>query len=206
LLPAHLLALLRKAFLFAAFLTPGLLQAAPERVSSEQVEVRLIAERNSVEPGSKVLIGLEQKIIPHWHTYWQNPGDSGIPTSIAWQLPEGATAGSILWPVPSRHKQGVLTNYGYSDRVLLLTSVQVPSNAKPGSSFPISAKANWLVCEEVCIPQQAELGLTLKVVDKAARLTERFRTPMPPCPKTHRGQRQSVTPKTKSSCASAVPS
>ncbi|MDR2239557.1 MAG: thioredoxin family protein [Zoogloeaceae bacterium] len=145
--------------LFAA-----LLQAAPDHAGTEQVTVRLIAERDAVRPGGEVLIGLEQRIIPGWHTYWQNPGDSGMATSIAWRLPDGASAGPLLWPPPGRHRQGDLTNYGYVDKVVLLTAIRVPESAKPESDFPVAAKVNWLVCnEEVCVPQDAELGLTLRI-------------------------------------------
>lgn len=160
------LAWLQQFALLTLLVTAGTGHAA-DIASTEQVQVRLIAERTQVQPGSEVLIGLEQKIIPHWHTYWQNPGDSGLPTSIAWQLPRGVSAGPIRWPVPSRHKQGTLTNYGYSDRVLLLSALQIPADAKPGSPLHIAAKANWLVCEEICIPQQAELDLTLMVAAQA---------------------------------------
>ena len=162
---------LRTAFIFsiliALFAGASASFAASDNAQFEQVKVHLLAERQTVQPDSTVLIGLEQKIIPHWHTYWQNPGDSGMATSISWQLPAGASAGPIQWPIPSRHKQGVLTNYGYSDQVILLSAVHVPGNLKPGTDFNIVAKANWLVCEEICIPQQAELGLTLKIAAKA---------------------------------------
>lgn len=160
-------ALLQQLALFTALLVLSAAGSAADNAMTEQVKVRLVAERSTVQPGSQVLIGLEQQIIPHWHTYWQNAGDSGMPTSITWQLPEGANAGPIQWPVPSRHKQGVLTNYGYSDRVLLLSAIQIPASAKPGSNFPLAAKVTWLVCEEVCIPQQAELDLTLKIAGQA---------------------------------------
>ena len=160
------LAWLQRLALLTALFIPGLTYAA-DTARTEQVQVRLIPERTLVQPGSEVLIGLEQQIIPHWHTYWQNPGDSGLPSSITWQLPPGVSAGPILWPVPSRHKQGVLTNYGYSDRVLLLSAMQIPADAKPGSRLHIAAKASWLVCEEVCIPQQAELDLALTVAAQA---------------------------------------
>lgn len=151
--------------IFAFLLVFGLAGSgiAADHAATDQVKVSLIAERDTISPGGEMLIGLEQKIIPRWHTYWQNPGDSGMPTSISWQLPVGASAGPILWPVPARHKQGALTNYGYAGQVMLLSTVRAPANAKPGSAFPIVAKANWLVCEEICIPQQAELNLTLKV-------------------------------------------
>ncbi|HEY1181852.1 MAG TPA: protein-disulfide reductase DsbD domain-containing protein, partial [Rhodocyclaceae bacterium] len=164
-----LFANLRKLLALALLLCSATLHAA-DHAETEQVKVRLIAERNLALPGSDVLIGLEQRIIPHWHTYWQNPGDSGMPTSIAWTLPAGASAGPIQWPVPTRQKQGALTNFGYAGSALLLTSIHIPANAKAGNEFPVTAKASWLVCEEICIPQQAELTLTLKIVAPGTRL------------------------------------
>lgn len=163
----RLTVLLQQLILLASLV--GLLAPAQaaDSARTEQVTVRLIPERSRVQAGSEILIGLEQRIIPHWHTYWQNPGDSGTPTSISWQLPAGASAGPILWPVPARHQQGSLTNYGYSGQVILLSAIRVPANLKPGSDFPVAAKASWLVCEEVCIPQQAELQLKLKIADQA---------------------------------------
>lgn len=157
---------------------------AADSARTEQVTVRLIAERTQVEAGSEVLIGLEQKIIPRWHTYWQNPGDSGTATRIDWQLPAGASAGPIQWPIPSRHKQGSLTNYGYSDHVILLSAIRIPPGLKPGSEFPVVARANWLVCEEICIPQQAELSLTLKIAAQAGPANAAIRSARAALPET----------------------
>ena len=63
----------------------GALHGAPVR--TEHVEAELVAARTAIEPGKPLLVALRPKIIPHWHTYWRNPGDSGQPTAIQWQLP-----------------------------------------------------------------------------------------------------------------------
>jgi len=139
-------------------------QALPDTASTDQVQARLIASIDAVYPGAKFQLGVNQRIIPNWHTYWKNPGDSGLPTTIQWRLPGGATAGEIAWPVPSRITSGPITNYAYSNEVTLLTSVTVPNTATPGSFFPIEATVKWLVCEESCIPQTVELGLNLPIV------------------------------------------
>lgn len=136
---------------------------SPERFRTEQVAVRLISDAATVAPGQTVYLGLEQKIIPRWHTYWKNPGDSGTSTSIEWKLPAGVTASDILWPAPSRFDLGPITNYGYADQVVLLTRLTVPASQAVGSSIPVEAKASWLVCEESCIPQEATLRITLGV-------------------------------------------
>jgi thiol:disulfide interchange protein len=158
----------------AAQLSAGAAAAGlpPDRARTEQVQVRLLAERASVAPGQTLYLGLEQKIIPHWHTYWKNPGDSGTSTSIAWKLPAGVTASDIVWPAPARFTIGPITNYGYADQVVLLSKLTVPATQAIGSTLALEAKASWLVCEESCIPQDATLRLDLPVTAHSAVATE----------------------------------
>lgn len=155
----------------ASTLWPALLLAlaapctahAQATAKTEQVEVRLVSAAATVQPGQSLLVGVQQKIIPHWHTYWVNPGDSGLPTTIAWSLPSGATASPIHWPTPSRYSLGPITNYGYADEVTLPSVVQVPAGLRAGDRFELKAKVDWLVCHDVCIPQNATLSLALPV-------------------------------------------
>lgn len=149
---------------FASLLASSGAWALPDEARTEQVRARLVASVNAVYPGAEILLGVNQRIIPHWHTYWKNPGDSGLPTRIDWRLPQNAVAGDILWPVPGRFTLGPVTNYAYADEVTLLSPVKVADDVRPGSLFSVEAKVKWLVCEEICIPQQVELGLTLPVV------------------------------------------
>lgn len=144
----------------------ALAHAAPPPASfqTDQVGVRLVPATAQVRPGERLILGLHQRIAPHWHTYWRNPGDSGLSTRLDWQLPAGAQAGPIQWPIPQHFEIGPVTNYGYADAVTLLTEVSLPSTLAVGSQVPIEVEANWLVCHEVCIPQKARLGLSLPVV------------------------------------------
>lgn len=141
------------------------LQAA-EIAKTEHVTARLISDARSVEAGGTITVGLHKIIKPRWHTYWQNSGDAGTPTSIAWTLPAGASAGEILWPAPKRIMIGPVANYGYEDDVTLLTKIQLPETLRAGDTFTIKAVVDWLVCEEICIPEQVTLELTLPVVAK----------------------------------------
>lgn len=151
------------AITLAALTSVSLAAPPSDRAATDEVQVRLISDSTQVAPGQTLLLALEQKIAPHWHTYWKNPGDSGQPTSIEWKLPQGATAGDILWPAPKRFDVGPITNYGYEDRVVLLTEIRLPQGLTPGSTATIGAEATWLVCREECIPQQATLSLSLPV-------------------------------------------
>ncbi len=135
-------------------------QAAPVR--TERVEAELHAESVAALPGKPATVGLRLKMDEHWHTYWRNPGDSGLPTKIRWTLPEGWKAGPIQWPYPEGQRVGPLMNYGYSDEVLLLVELTPPPDAKPGP-VAIKADADWLVCKEICIPEKAALEMPFAV-------------------------------------------
>ena len=99
---------------------------------------------------------------PGWHTYWQYPGDAGIPTEIKWNLPPGWKAGPVQWPVPLKlNEPGDIQVYGYHDEVLLVVPLTPPTKID-GSSVKLSAAADWLVCEKICVPGNADVQLDLR--------------------------------------------
>ncbi len=138
--------------------------SAAKVVRTDHVTAELVAERSAVQPGGSLQIGLRLQHIPLWHTYWRNPGDSGLPTTVEWQLPAGAQVGEIEWPAPKRLPIGPLVNYGYEGELLLPMRFTAPADARPGSELRLRAKADWLVCHDVCIPESATLELLLPVV------------------------------------------
>lgn len=148
----------------AAVVSDAAVTAVSDKASTPQVQAQLVASVSAVVPGSEIYLGINQKIIPHWHTYWVNPGDSGNATTIEWTLPEGASASDIIWPAPSRFSMGPITNYAYENNVTLLSKIAIPDSLAVGDNFTARALVDWLVCEEECIPQQVELALSLPVV------------------------------------------
>lgn len=142
--------------------------AAGATAETPHVKAELLAPASAVHPGETIRLGVRQRIIDHWHTYWINPGDSGLPTQITWTLPDGARADAIEWPAPSRFATGPVSNYGYAGEVTLLSPIHVPADLKPGARFPVKATVDWLVCNEVCIPEQVELSLDLPVIAPGA--------------------------------------
>ena len=140
------------------------LPAAAQVVRTDHVSAELVAARSAVRPGDNVQIGLFLQHAPKWHTYWRNPGDSGLPTRIEWQLPSGVEVGDIEWPAPKRLPIGPLLNYGYEGELLLPMLLTVPADARPGTELKLRATAHWLVCLDVCIPESAALELRLPVV------------------------------------------
>jgi thiol:disulfide interchange protein DsbD len=135
-------------------------------VTTPQVRAELVAHApDGVVPGKPLRLGLQIQHQKHWHTYWKNPGDSGLPTTFAFTLPAGFAAGDIRWPTPERLPLGPLMNFGYEGTVLLPVEVQVPAGFS-GESLAVKLRADWLVCKDVCIPEGGDF--TLQVPARAA--------------------------------------
>ena len=94
-------------------------RAAEPIPPSPIVHADLVLDAVKLEAGSVVWAGVHFTMPEHWHIYWQNPGDSGIPTTLDWTLPSGISAGDIVWPTPERLPISGLVNYGYSNEITL---------------------------------------------------------------------------------------
>lgn len=153
-------------FLCGLALSPVL---AGEETPVPAVQADLVADTTAIVPGKPFTVALHLRIPPGWHTYWENPGDSGLPVALTWKLPEGWKAGPPLWPLPRKHlEDGGLVTYGYEKEMYLLTELTPPATLPPGQPVTLSARANWLACEKTCVPGGADVTLTLPASDAPA--------------------------------------
>jgi thiol:disulfide interchange protein DsbD len=149
----------------------------------ELVKPQLLADTDAIVPGKAFTAGLLLRMEPHWHTYWQFSGDAGLPSEIKWTLPPGWKAAEIQWPIPLKLMDpGNIQTYGYENEVMLLQEITPPASIAD-SSVKLSAEANWLVCERLCIPGSATLQIELPVAGKNAPANEevfsRYRRSLP---------------------------
>ena len=149
------------------FASPAAFALSGNTVATDNVKARLVSEVAAVGPGQTFWVALELDIRDGWHTYWRNPGDSGEPTKLVWQLPPGFAAGDIVWTTPHRFEIAPLVNYGYAKHAVHLVQITAPKDLKAGTPVSLAAKASWLVCSDVCIPEDANLQLTLPVSAQA---------------------------------------
>ena len=157
--------------------------AASNVITTDQVRAELMAwAPDGVGPGKQVWVGLQIAHQPEWHTYWKNPGDSGLRTELDWQLPAGITAGDIAWPTPVKIPIGTLANYGFENTVLLPVPLTVATNFD-ATQLDIKLKAAWLVCKKECIPQEGDFTLSVPVKSSTAISGQLFQAAFDAAPK-----------------------
>ena len=125
--------------------------------------LELLAENQWIEAGHTLNLGLRFQLEKGWHIYWVNPGDSGEPPRVKWQLPAGLTAGAIEWPAPRRLGASSIVDFGYEDAVTLIVPMHAQSGMAVGQPAQLGAQVSVLVCREICIPGKAQLSLTLPI-------------------------------------------
>ncbi len=149
-----------------------LLGAAAAPVSAQsgpRMRAELVLESPSVAPGQEVDAAIVLRPMPGWHGYWKNPGDAGAEPRADWTLPAGWSAAPFRFPVPDRLTLLGLMNYVYKGDHALLTRLEAPADAAPGSVVPIRLKLDYLVCtDQLCVPETAELTAALRVGDPGA--------------------------------------
>jgi DsbC/DsbD-like thiol-disulfide interchange protein len=152
-----------RLFIIGAVLTFSAAGAHAGGTAIPHGTVELLAENQWIAAGHTVNLGLRFELEKGWHIYWTNPGDSGEPPRVKWQLPAGLTAEPIEWPAPRRLGTASVTDYGYEDAVTLIVPVRADANLTTQQPAQISAQLSVLVCREMCIPGKAQVSLTLPI-------------------------------------------
>jgi len=158
-----------RAFTFGIALLLGAATAQAEGTPIPHGTLELIADKQWLPRGGAIDVGLHFQLETGWHIYWVNPGDSGEPPRVEWQLPAGVAAGAVEWPTPRRFEtSSSIVDYGYVDAVLLIVPLHVDSNLAAQPAARIGADLRLLICShEMCIPGKAQLSLTLAVKSQA---------------------------------------
>ena len=125
-------------------------------------DASLVPASATVRPGDTIMAGIRLRMQPTWHTYWRNPGASGLATSVTWELPPGVTAGDIQWPVPEKLLVEGLTTYIYENEVVLLVPLKIAANV-PAGNLELKAKVSWLECATMCVPGNQNVAAKLAV-------------------------------------------
>ena len=147
------------------FLIALLMLMAPA-LAQPRTTTTLVSEVAAVAPGQPFRVALDQIFARGWHSYWRNPGAAGAAMEIAW---EGGDAGPLQFPAPTRIPSGPLISFGYENSATYLATITPPPGLRPGQSLALTADARWLVCADICIPEEGRFTLSLPVEAVARR-------------------------------------
>ena len=147
---------------------PAIAQGLPGG-DGPHITTGLVAESTAPAAGQRTTLAITMNPQPGWHGYWQTPGDSGFPLKATWMLTNGLRAGDPAYPVPTTLVIAGLMNHVYEKPYALLVPLDVPAGLAKGTTLPISAKLDYLVCSpSICVPESATVSTTLTVGDGAA--------------------------------------
>lgn len=176
--------MLSRLLLLGLLLLSGHGPAMASNVSQQpNTRVELLAESRAPRAGETVTIAVAMTTRPGWHSYWKNPGDSGIETRASWTLPRGFAVSGFRYPVPKTFVVAGIMNHVHDGESVLLADLTVPKDAT--GAFDLRGRLEWLVCDDsICVPEAAELVLPLRIGDgtadpAAAPLFARARAAMP---------------------------
>ncbi|HUW73867.1 MAG TPA: protein-disulfide reductase DsbD domain-containing protein [Methyloceanibacter sp.] len=143
-----------------AFGGAGLAASKGESAWSGQTNsrVRLVSGTIARDGVSALYAGVQLRMEPDWKTYWQNPGDSGVPPTFDWAGSKNLKSAEVLYPVPHRFADANGTAIGYHDEVVFPVKI-VPE--RPGEPVELSLNFEYGLCKDLCIPNAVELSATL---------------------------------------------
>lgn len=137
------------------------------------VRMTMLGDHEAVQPGGKFTLAVRYEIERKWHVYWENPGDSGLPTRARFTAPAGWNIGALRFPTPERHESpGDIVTFIHENELVLLSEVVVPADAKPGTKATIEVEGSWLVCTELCVPGSGKATVEVAIAEVAKSANE----------------------------------
>lgn len=147
-------------FLLTGFLSAQYIESEAE---TEAIQATLVSEDESIQPGHPFWVAIRLNLKDHWHTYWKNPGDAGMPVSIEWSLPPGFEAASIHWPTPKRLEQNGSVGFGYEEEAVFLAQITPPASLED-AYIDMTANVRWIACSDAfCVPGNADVSLSMPI-------------------------------------------
>ena len=138
-------------------------------VDTGHARISLIKDHSDFVPGTSINMGLKVSMDKGWHTYWKNPGDSGGPIEVDWDLPEGFSVSDIKWPLPEKIEYPPLMTYGYEDFVIYPMVLSIPADY---SNDYFEMTADILICADVCIPESGKISSNLLDIESDSLIYE----------------------------------
>ena len=157
-------------FLKISFLLFFCLAINAVTIDTGHANVSLVMFENIQKGQSQTLIGIRMDMQENWHTYWKNPGDSGGPIKVKWSHDDNISISDLYWPTPTLIPYEPLMTYGYKNFVIFPYEI---NNSNDKNSY-IEANIDFLICDDICVPEKALIRTNLNEIKNDTSLYEWF--------------------------------
>ncbi len=140
------------------------------------VKTELLPAAGLLEAGRPFRLAVVFHVEKGWHTYWRNPGDSGSPPTIDFDLPAGFTASAIEFPRPTIMDGHGETTIGYEGDVAFFVTITPPATFATLSPVPIKAVLSWMVCTDRCLLGRRTVSIDVPVAGTPLVVSEDLKT------------------------------
>ncbi|MBZ0185217.1 MAG: hypothetical protein K8F91_03120, partial [Candidatus Obscuribacterales bacterium] len=135
----------------------------PKESETQYVKPTMLVSSDALVPGGKIRLAVRFDLLPHWHIYYKEAGDAGMPTTVDWQLPKGFEAGPLLWEKPARFSDSGIVTYGYETSTIVASDISIPVDLSQDKKVTLKADLKWLSCKDICIPGEGAVSMDLPV-------------------------------------------
>jgi len=123
--------------------------------------VHIVPEVSQIKTGTPFWVAIDIRLPKGWHTYWKNPGHTGLAPTIQWTSPHHIITSPIQYPVPEQISIPPFVNFGYHNRVTFLQSLTIPKTTQ--KNITLTGHLEWLICADICLPIKSTLHATLPI-------------------------------------------
>lgn len=131
-------------------------------VRSGEIQGRILSGVQSIGDAQEIEAALQIQLDEGWHTYWKVSGDSGLPPRFDWSGSQNVESVEVFWPAPKRKQEADFYTFGYDNSVSLPLVVRLK---EPNTAAKIHLNAQFLICKDICIPQQITAEVFLEAGD-----------------------------------------
>ena len=127
------------------------------------VNFELLSDSNNINDGQPFKLAIIASLEKDWHIYWKGSGESGQPTIINWESPDGFSTSSTSYPVPYKSEAFGLISHTYKNEAIFICEVTPPNNLNEDKEYVFRAIVDWQACKEACLPPtvtELEIKLT----------------------------------------------
>ncbi|MCM1323738.1 MAG: thioredoxin family protein [Acetobacter sp.] len=158
--------MLKKIFIYLLVFASLITNAAAISFSQQTdlVSVTAIPEYKTISEETAAVTFITEVNIPKgWHLYWDNPGDTGDPTTLTFFESPYYVEKSSIHSAPKKSVfEEIITSYIYTQKLYFKTTFEL-KKLQNVTRLPFNLVLSYTACSESCFPETINLNFALPI-------------------------------------------